>query len=174
MSERLFLALWPDQAVCDALHRLACALHQQFGGKPVPQANLHLTLAFLGAVSTETRRQLEHSVCVNDIPAFALTLDALGFLLRPQVVWVGCRETPEGLVAMVSRIRETLQAFPVAHETRPYLTHITLLKKVKTAASFPQFEPINWTVRRIVLVKSQTLPGGAEYESMKEWALAPG
>ncbi|WP_458527413.1 2'-5' RNA ligase family protein, partial [Onishia taeanensis] len=50
---RLFLALWPDPAVREALSSTAGQAHLACRGRPVAPEQLHLTLAFLGQVPTE-------------------------------------------------------------------------------------------------------------------------
>ena len=46
-NQRLFFALWPDE---DARERLATVARDDSTGRWVSRDNLHVTLAFLGAV----------------------------------------------------------------------------------------------------------------------------
>ena len=49
-SRRLFFALWPDEDMRQAMLHAIRKAARASGGRPVPAANLHVTLAFLGAV----------------------------------------------------------------------------------------------------------------------------
>ena len=51
---RLFFALWPDADTRERVANAAAALRLTEGARPVPQRNFHLTLAFVGAVISET------------------------------------------------------------------------------------------------------------------------
>ena len=71
-------------------------------GKPVAAANLHLTLAFLGEVSTETAGQLQQLAARIRQPGFTLDLDDAGHWPRPGVVWLGCQRAPRGLLQLAN------------------------------------------------------------------------
>src|SRR5258706_12452420 len=51
--ERLFFAVWPDGETAKRLAGLARELAETAGGKPVPGAKIHLTIAFLGSVAAD-------------------------------------------------------------------------------------------------------------------------
>ena len=54
-QERLFFALWPDEALRQQLAVYPPML-KGCGGRLVVQDNLHITLAFLGSVDGDTHR----------------------------------------------------------------------------------------------------------------------
>ncbi|EHD06653.1 2'-5' RNA ligase, partial [Salmonella enterica subsp. enterica serovar Wandsworth str. A4-580] len=79
-------------------------------GRPVAAANLHLTLAFLGDVSSDKQRALarlrnwpDEQRALAQLagrirqPGFTLHLDDAGQWLRSRVVWLGMRQPPRGL-----------------------------------------------------------------------------
>src|SRR5579883_616458 len=49
-TRRLFFALWPDEAMREAMVQAIREPVRASGGRPVHAGNLHVTLAFLGAV----------------------------------------------------------------------------------------------------------------------------
>ena len=54
-TQRLFFALWPDDATRDALDRTGKWLHRHWGGRRMRADTLHLTLAFLGDTPAAAR-----------------------------------------------------------------------------------------------------------------------
>ena len=52
-ERRLFFALWPDDGLRDQLRRVSEPAVRLAGGRPVPPANYHLTLAFLGGLPAD-------------------------------------------------------------------------------------------------------------------------
>ena len=49
-QRRLYFALWPDAALRATIARVAAGPAAVAGGRAVPAADLHVTLAFLGGV----------------------------------------------------------------------------------------------------------------------------
>ena len=107
---RLFLALWPDPPVRDALAEVARSLAGLACGKPVPAEKIHLTLAFLGEVAPERLdavRDVARSV--RGAP-FKLVLDALGSFRKARVAWVESSRLPAELVRLQSDLEAGLRA----------------------------------------------------------------
>ena len=92
--ERLFLALWPDPPVRRALDELARTRLPPGLGRPVPAANLHLTLLFLGAVEAAARSSLEAACASIAMRPVSLELDHLGCWPRARVAWTAPTRTP--------------------------------------------------------------------------------
>ena len=142
MSERqrLFFALWPDDALRQTITPLL-KLHQQCGGRAHPPAHLHMTLNFLGGVEADTCDCLEQAAADIAIPRFELRLDRFGYWPRPRVMWLGCSETPAPLTELVSVLSEMVECCGLEQEHRPYQPHMTLLRKAQKA-------PAEVTLRR--------------------------
>ena len=70
---RLFFALWPDDAVRDALAARRDAIAFAYGGRPMLPATFHLTLAFIGeANELKVPTLLSCGDCVRAIRAIQL------------------------------------------------------------------------------------------------------
>jgi len=169
-TQRLFFALWPDDAVRKALEALA--LHRAGDqGKRTRTENLHITLAFLGSVDGRRRGCLEEAADELQGRSFTLSMDTLGWWPRPQVLWVGPTDIPAALLNLVSDLKLACQRCGFEPERRPYQAHLTLARKVRRARLPDSIEPIQWPISSFALVESKTLPTGAEYSVLRTWPL---
>ncbi len=170
--KRLFFAIWPDAGVRKSLVRIAS--HSLKGrGRAVPAENLHLTLAFLGAVTAERQRCMEIAADELAADACKLVFTHLGYWPRPRVIWSGCEATPEALLALVGGLRAGMLRCGLEPETRPYRAHMTLARKASVAPTFgASHDLVEWRVRDFHLVESKTLSSGARYDVLRTWPLA--
>ena len=168
--QRLFFALWPDDEVRTALSQSATGLL----GKQVqrvPDANLHLTLAFVGAVMAPVRQCLEAAAADIHCPAFQLRIDAAGHWPKPRIFWIGPGDTPPALWSLASSLRTALADCGLQTETRPYQPHITLSRKIKRAPLAAQPDPVDWSIRHFCLLESVIGPRAASYQILGCWKL---
>ena len=169
-TQRLFFALWPDDAVCEALEALALC-HAGDQGKRIRTENLHITLVFLGNVDARRRCCLEEAADAVGGRSFTLWMDTLGWWPRPQVLWVGPTEIPAALLNLVGALKLACQGCGLEPERRPYQAHLTLARKVRRARLPRSIEPIQWPIKSFALVESKTLSTGAEYSVLRTWSL---
>lgn len=169
--QRLFFALWPDDGVREGFDTIASkSLRRR--GRRIPAENLHLTLAFLGSVSPETRRCAESAADGITGAPFVLEFTHLGFWPRPRVIWSGCDQTPEALTALVNVLRQGLKGCGIKPEVRPYRAHLTLARKASVDPDFRESHaPISWTVDAFHLLESKTLSTGAQYKILRSWCI---
>jgi len=172
--QRLFFALWPDDGVRSALAQTATDLLGK-RIKRVSAANLHVTLAFAGAVTAPVRDCLEAAAGEIQCPAFDLCVDHVGHWPRPRIFWVGPTHTPPALWSLVGQLRTALGDCGLQTETRPYQPHITLARKISKATFIQhgtmQIDPVRWSIRRFCLVESVTDPRAASYHILASWML---
>ena len=73
IRQRLFFALWPDDDTRHALARLAKTRLPSGSGRLVAAQNIHLTVAFLGAVDAGFRENVERAAGSLSAPALQVT-----------------------------------------------------------------------------------------------------
>ncbi len=167
-NKRLFLALWPDTGVRRRIKKLIPA----GPGRPVPAANLHITLVFLGNTHGTTAAQLINRIDRLHPRPFQLTLDSAGYWPRPGIVWLGMRQAPEELLSLVKSLRKCARQSGLKIETRAYRPHVTLTRKQREAVKEDEIK-IDWQVDHFVLVESVADDGGVVYRVLHEWLLKP-
>ena len=171
-AERLFLALWPE----GALQRRMAALPETLlaprgGGRRTLSANLHMTLAFLGAVDAATRARLEGLIDTVGGEGFELVFDRLGCFRRRGLLWVGASVPPAPLLALVADLKAAEVACGLTPDARDYRAHVTLARNLRRCPPPMGIEPIVWPVRQFVLVRSDLGGANARYEVARTWAL---
>ena len=172
--QRLFFALWPDQALRSELERTAIDLLGK-RIKRVPAANLHITLAFAGAVPARVRDCLETAAGRIRCPAFDLCIDHVGHWPRPRIFWIGPTHIPPALWSLAGQLRTALNECGLPMETRSYQPHVTLARKVTKVNYIQQnalqIRPVDWSIRRFCLVESVTGSRTASYRVLTSWML---
>jgi 2'-5' RNA ligase len=168
---RLFLALWPDEAVRRDLIQVREWL-EGFNGLPMHPEDLHVTLVFLGAVAAQRQACVEATADAIRARPFELSVDRFGFWPRPRILWCGPGETPDALGQLVRDLQKGLEGCGFQPERRPFAAHVTLARKAREIPC-PELErPVLWPVREFVLVASR--PGGnpPRYEVLRSWMLS--
>ncbi|MGH8591648.1 MAG: RNA 2',3'-cyclic phosphodiesterase [Gammaproteobacteria bacterium] len=170
-KQRLFLALWPHDALRHRIAEVAAACRVS-GGRPVPRGNWHVTLAFLGSLDGERRGCVERVAAAVRVPAFELWLDRLGFWPRPGgILWLGSSEPPEALVRLATLLGDGISSSGIEADRRPFHAHLTLMRRVERAVRLDPPAPLCWPVTDFVLCESVTDPRGARYRVLKRWML---
>jgi 2'-5' RNA ligase len=108
-KHRVFFALLPDDEIASHLLALGHHVAARGGGRLMPVHNLHLTLAFMGSVTSvqmDTLIACAHTVSDTFIASVAavdesegepdlhVRLNRLGFWPQGGVLWAGCRLPP--------------------------------------------------------------------------------
>ena len=166
---RLFFALWPPEEEARALGALAAELAAESGGRAVPVAKIHLTLAFLGSVEGGARPAVLAAATGLRASAFTLALDEVGAFRRAGVAWAGMSSPPARLLRLQARLAERLGAAGFTIDDRPFAPHVTLARRTLRAVVRRRVAPLAWTATRFTLVRSET--GTGRYVVEEEWAL---
>lgn len=172
--QRVFFAIWPDTRARDALAALAHELAGETEGRATAASRLHLTLAFIGNVSSGqvmTLIALGRKVAQQAVP-FVLSLDRSGMFRDAGIAWAGASAIPQPLAGMVSGLREDLQLHSFAVDRRDYRAHVTLARCCRRMpASRGEMTPIDWRVHTVTLTASELTAQGPRYSTLAQWAL---
>ena len=99
----------------------------------------------------------------------AIEFDRVEHWRKPQVVCLVASRVPKGLAALVTQLRAELAAEGFAIEPRPFRPHVTLARKVRSAADSLLDPPFSWRADGFALVRSVTDPAGSRYEPLHWW-----
>ncbi len=165
-QRRLFLALWPGEAD----RRQLAALAAKIGGqRRVCDADLHLTLVFLGATDATRLATYEAALADLAIPTLELTLDRYGYWPQSRIVWLGSSAPLPALEDWVAALHQRLRNCGFTPERRAFQAHITLARKhpgpapTQTAST-----PMYWKINEISLVESLR-SRDARYQVLRRW-----
>jgi len=173
---RVFFALWPDAEAAARLHTIAQQWHGSLGGRVTHADTLHATLVFVGDVETSRLPTLLESAADIQLPGFNVVFDRGGCWRHNHIAYLGMRGTPEALRNLQFTLASRVQEAGFAIEKRDYSPHITLIRKAVCANKLlekenPATEPVAWTVRDFVLVRSSMSANGSRYEQIGRWPL---
>ena len=169
--QRLFFALWPDDAVRARLRAAQEAMPRR-GGRPVQVEDIHITLAFLGRVDAERRACMETAAGRVQGKVFDLRVDRQGYWPRPRVAWCAPAETPEALRDLVWRLNRALALCGYEPERRSYSPHVTLFRDSRAVPGGELACPVHWPCREFVLAASANAAVGPRYQVLARWPLA--
>jgi 2'-5' RNA ligase len=160
-KRRLFFAFWPDESLRGALEAARNRLFP-LSGRPVGAAGLHVTAAFLGAVS-DTRLGALQALC-GPVPPLTITLDRLEHWPKPRVLVAATTHVPDNVRLLVDGLWQRLDRLGFAREPRPFRPHVTLARDVRSVRSGLPWTPFHWPVNRVSLVESVSTPDGVVYQ----------
>ncbi len=145
----------------------------------VPGKNIHLTLKFLGEVSS-TNLGILTKILTNEAvkhPHFEIDVDGLGAfpsIQRPRVIWIGI-EAPPRLITLQKGIEAETLRLGYAPDEREFSPHLTLAR-ISHNASQDEIRHLSdvlanyqvgslgtFKVDTVKLFKSDLLPGGTIY-----------
>lgn len=168
---RVFFALWPDAAARDALDDLAAKCAAECRGKRVVRDNLHLTLAFIGMVSSERIAVLQEAASRVRFDPCEMLLDRLGCWPRNRILWAGCSETPPAEILLFSALSRELAGAGFPIEARAHVPHVTLVRNALCERLSKHEILVPWRVDAFTLVESSLQPTGARYYVLSRWPL---
>lgn len=171
LTLRLFFALWPEAPLRDALTGIATELRSRCGGRMPAPDNIHLTLAFLGAVAETRVPELQALASELRADDFELVLQRIGCWRRQRLVWAGPLDVPPALTALVDQLGAALRCAGFTTERRLFKPHVTLLRDVSAPPAGMVPAPLRWPVTQWVLAASEPVPRGVRYRIIGRWPL---
>lgn len=176
MAHRLFIGLRPPLAVREALVDTMEALD---GARWQDDAQLHLTLRFVGEVERPVANDLAAALGGLRRSQFDLAIDGVGHFESkglPSAIWARVPLTPElnGLRAKVERVCEEVG---LGRETRRFTPHITIARLSRRAGPVAPWLArhgglrLHWRADSFLLFESHLLSAGAVYEAAARYPL---
>ncbi|MBV8877506.1 MAG: RNA 2',3'-cyclic phosphodiesterase [Gammaproteobacteria bacterium] len=174
-TRRVFFALWPDEAQREELEHAAAKAVRRSGGRPVPSANLHVTLAFLGSVPVTRVIELQ---AIGSTLAQPLAIHApISLTFRRLAHWkdaqILCALAPEpaGASALAVALQEASSAIGFSPDRRPFQAHVTLARKVLRQGPLLPLRALTWRFDAFALIDSRTEPSGPVYSVIDTYPL---
>ncbi len=99
--------------------------------KLVERENIHITLKFLGNISTSKLAEVKNAIAQLKFQAFSLEIRGSGAfpnLKRMNVIWIGVGEGWSSVKAIFEQTETLLHAVGFSRETRPFSPHITIAR----------------------------------------------
>ena len=124
---RLFVAL---DVPASHRQRLLGLCHGVRDARWVPEANLHLTLRFIGEVEEPQAEEIVTALGSVEAEAFSVTLDGVGHFKtgrRIRSLWAGVAPC-EALLILQERVDATLRRAGIPTDGRRFTPHITLAR----------------------------------------------
>lgn len=173
-----FVALDLPEAIRDELMLIATGVP---GAYWVDEAQLHLTLRFLGEVDGATLRDLQAALGRIDFGAFELQLQGIGFFPprgEPEVLWVGVDKCPP-LIELRQRVDAIATRLGITPDRRRFAPHVTLARLhdapdsrlARFATENALFRTERFVPQTFSLIASHRRPEGAEYERIEAYRL---
>ncbi|MCK9505325.1 MAG: RNA 2',3'-cyclic phosphodiesterase [Porticoccaceae bacterium] len=167
-DKRVFFALQPDDRVRQTIAAVTSAL-PLCGAKIIAEANLHLTLGFLGAVPESRLHNIISAAAGIPFTEFSLHIDRIGWWQKPAVLWLGCCHPPEPLITLAANIRKLAQGQEIPAINQRFELHITIAKKVAEPVANFSFAPIHWHCDSFCLLESVSEKDGMKYRLLHQW-----
>lgn len=159
-NARLFVALWPDPTVREALSiwRDGCAWPKS--ASPARTEQLHVTLHFLGNFPRARMPELVAGIGVR-FESFELDFGHPE-LWHGGIAVLAPDAVPEPLLALHGALGAALERLGLPLEARPFRPHLTLARRAGPVLAPIQGPPIRWQVNGYALMESK-VGAGSEY-----------
>ena len=187
---RLFVAIFPPDAVIASLRQLHAGMEKQFAPRSIRwtrRDQIHLTLNFLGAIAAERVPAIESVLragCAGHRP-HQVRVAGLGCFpnpSRPRILWAGLDGELQFLQNLKSAIDTALATCGCVPEDRSFQPHLTIGriadmegKDRHTLADILAREERHtfgdWPVERVDLMQSTLTPKGSIYTVLQSTRL---
>jgi RNA 2',3'-cyclic 3'-phosphodiesterase len=151
---RVFIALWPPPDVAAQIVRCTAPRVLAQAGRATLAADLHLTLAFLGALSAEQIDAARAALEALHHPRLTLELDRIGCFKRAEVLWIAPSRVPATLTEMHSELWRKLAVAGFEPERRAFKPHLTLARRARPLRARTIEPSIPWSVETLALATS--------------------
>ena len=179
-TKRLFVCIELPDSITEFLAHLDPNLR---GVRWLTPEQMHLTLSFLGSVSSDAEEKLRENLSTIRVTSFFLSVGGVGTFPakgRPKIIWTGVGSGHPHLFQLYKRVQEAVLAAGIEPDLRPWHPHITLARCNESidAAAVRQFVKTHADVEvglirvtSFALYSSELTPAGSVYTRELEVAL---
>lgn len=145
---------------------------------------LHLTIKFLGDVATDRIANLSLAAerAVTELKPFKLAAEGCGSFpprSQPRVLWIGIKDSTEGLARLYTRLGEECAGKGFAVEQRAFHPHLTIARlrhpqhahQLAGAHKELGFERMDFSVDELVVIRSELSSKGSRYTEISRHPL---
>jgi RNA 2',3'-cyclic 3'-phosphodiesterase len=149
-------------------------------GRPVPPANWHFTLRFLGQLEPARAELVASGIAGSELPRpFDAELSGLGAFPSPargRTLWLGLSRGDTQFSRLAASVDGVLVGLGVAVEARPFSPHLTLARldppgDLTHLIAGPWPSPIPFRVDSVVLYRSELGHGPPRYAELMRFPL---
>ncbi len=170
-SWRLFFAAAPEPQVSDQIASAAAALMHAPHARLVPRSSYHLTLAFVGEVSTSQVERILRIGAAQFATPFSIRFDAYEYWPKPAVIVAAARAVPPALTHLWQQLHTALEAHGWGLDRKRLRPHVTLSRQVEPPPAMPAFAAFDWQVSAFCLMRSVQSEGESAYTVLDTWPL---
>lgn len=174
---RLFVAIRPPRP---ARERLLALMGGVLNARWQDDAQLHLTLRFIGEVDRHRAQDVAASLASVHAPRFDLALHGAGHFGqsgRHETLWIGVAPH-DALAALHKKVDQACRRIGLPSEGRAYLPHITVARLGRGAGPIEPFlaaasatSSVPFTIDSFCLYESDLGSGGSIYEIVERYPL---
>ena len=170
---RAFFALQPSSSECLAIEHWRNQMLPPLD-RPVPAANFHITLAFLGNLTNSQFEGLLNAVNqAPTMPVISVYFDELGYWPKPGILWIGTSDLSNNIHSLASNLKTTSRRAGLQLENRAYQPHLTLARRCHIPPPASAAPPdLTFDFQTFCLFESVKRRSGIHYETIAEWSLA--
>lgn len=149
------------------------------GARWQDDAQLHLTMRFIGQIEREVANDLAAALARIAVPSFNVAIEGVSHFERkgiPTAIWAQVLPTPE-LQRLRSKVERACDLAGLGCETRRFTPHITIARLTRQTGPIADWLArhtglcATWQADGIGLFESHLLASGAEYELAKYYPL---
>jgi len=182
---RCFIALELPLEIQNELAQTVAALKRaEADVRWVEPENVHLTLKFLGEIPHP--KVLQIGIALNALAGQKTIVSRLAGLgafpnrHRPRVIWAGLDNGIDELRGLQSQVEDIMSSLGFQREARDFSPHLTLgrvrsqrnLMALDETMEAIRPEPLSFSFRHLVLMKSTLTPSGSIYQPIHTVQLA--
>ena len=159
---RVFAAIPLSYEVREGLAAYEEALRRMgVSGRFAPPENLHLTLAFPGEVKDPA--PVIRALSRIKVPSFSIALSSPGSFGDLIYAGMADRNREGALSRLAGSVRTALAEEHVAFDEKPFVPHVTLVRRARFPKGLPALPDISMRVTRICLFRSEEKNGRRIY-----------